>query len=64
MICRIILADKVAPKGAEAATSYKKLAIDTINKTCKNNTNRSQLSKANQIEGFYIIKSNIGDQLT
>ena len=46
MVCGIIWADRVAPRGAEAAVGCKKLAIVTTKKTYKKNTNRRPLSKA------------------
>ena len=56
MVYRIIWADGVAPGGAKPAIGYKELAIVIMKKTCKKNTNRKQLSKANPIEGSHIIK--------
>ena len=40
MVYRIIWADRVAPRGEEAAGGYKKLAIVTTKKIHKKNTNR------------------------
>ena len=40
MVCRIIWADKVAPRGVEAATGCEELAIVTTKKTHKKNINR------------------------
>ena len=50
MVCGIIWADGVAPKGAEAATAYEEFAIVTTKKSCKKSTNRRQPSKSNPIE--------------
>ena len=62
MVHRIIWADRIAPVGVEAAMCYDELAIVTTNKIHKEKANRRQLSEANQIEGAYIIKSNVGEQ--
>ena len=62
MVCGIIWADIVAPRGVEAATSYKELAIATTKKTHKESTNIRQLSKDNLMEGLYVIKSKLGEQ--
>ena len=35
MVCRIIWADRVAPRGAEAAEGCEELAIVSMKKTCK-----------------------------
>ena len=35
MVYRIINADRVVPRGVEAAMGYKELAIVTMKKTCK-----------------------------
>ena len=40
MVCRIIWADGVAPRGAKAAMGYKELAIVTIRRMHKKSTNR------------------------
>ena len=50
MVCGIIWADKVAPRGAEAAAGCEELAIVTKKKTCKKNTNRRPSSKAKPFE--------------
>ena len=62
MVCRILLADRVALRAEKAAIGYKELAIVTMKKIHMKNTNRRQLSKANPMEGFHIIKSKIGEQ--
>ena len=62
MICGIIWEDRVKLRGIEAAIGYENLAIITMKKTGKKNTNRRQPSKANPIEGSHIIKSKIGKQ--
>ena len=46
MVCGIIWADRVAPRGAEAAVGCEELAIVTMKKTRNKNTNRLQPSKA------------------
>ena len=56
MVYRIIWADRVAPRGAEAATSCQKLALVTT-KIHKKNAKRKQLIKANPMKGCHIIKS-------
>ena len=50
MVCGIIWADEVAPKGEEAAVGYEELSIVTMKKTHKKNTNRRQLSNAKPLE--------------
>ena len=40
MVFRIIWADRVMPRGGETAAGYEKLAIVTMKKTQKKNTNR------------------------
>ena len=50
MVCRIIWADRVAPRGAEAAMGCEELAIVTTKKTHKKNTNRQQPSKAKPLK--------------
>ena len=50
MVCGIIWADKVAPRGAEAAAGCKELASDTTKITYKKNTNRRPPSKAKPFE--------------
>ena len=40
MVYRIIWADRVAIRGAEAAIGYKKVDIVTTEKTCKGSTSR------------------------
>ena len=40
MVCRIIWADGGVPRGTDAAIGYKKLAIVTIKKICKESTKR------------------------
>ena len=62
MVCRIIWVDRVAPRGAEAATGYKKLTIVTTKKTCKKIANRKQLNKENPIKGSHIFKGKTGEQ--
>ena len=62
MLCRITWADRVAPKGIEAAISHKELAIVTKKKTSNKSTNRKQFSKVNPIERSHIIKNKIGEQ--
>ena len=62
MVCGIIWAEVVAPRGTEVAMGYEELAIVTTKKTHKKSTNIRQLSKANSIEESYVIKSKIGKQ--
>ena len=40
MVCGLIWADGVAPRGAEAAIGCRELAVVTTKKTHKENTNR------------------------
>ena len=42
--------DRIAPRGVEAAVGREKLAIVTLKKTHKKNTNRQQPSKAKPFE--------------
>ena len=46
----ITWADRVAPRGAEAAAGCKELAIFTAKKTCNKNTNLRSPSKAKPFE--------------
>ena len=50
MVCGIVWADGVAPRGAGAAVGYKELAIVTIKNTCNKNTNRRPPRKAKYSE--------------
>ena len=49
MVCRVIWADRVALRGVEVAVGYKELDIVTMEKTCKESTNRRQPSKLSPI---------------
>ena len=55
MVYRMIWVNRVAPRGAEAAISYKKLMeltrteIVTMEKTCKEGAGKKQLSKSNPV---------------
>ena len=46
MVCRIILADVIALKGAEPATGFEELAIITTKNTQKKKKNRQPPGKA------------------
>ena len=46
MVYGIIWADRIAPKGVEAAASCKELAIVTLKKTSNTNINRRLPSKS------------------
>ena len=62
MVCRIIWADGVAPRGTKSAIYCKELAIVTAKKTCKEITNKRKLKKSNPIERCSIINSKIDKQ--
>ena len=50
MICGIIWADRILPKGAEVAIGYEELDIVTTSKTYKKSKDRRLSSKGNLIE--------------
>ena len=63
MVCRIIWADRVAPRGAEAATGCEELAIVTTKKKqVKKIQIDNNLVKLSLLKGSYLIKSRIGEQ--
>ena len=45
MVCRIIWAERVAPRGAKAATGYEKGGIIPIKKVLKKRKNKKQPNK-------------------
>ena len=50
MVCSIIWTDGVAPRGEEVAVGCKELAIVTMKKACKKNTNGKPPSKAKLVK--------------
>ena len=58
----IICADRLAPRGAEAAMGCRELVIVTLKRIQKEITNRRRPRKAKPIVKIYTIKSTIGKQ--
>ena len=62
MVCRIIWADRVALRGAEAAVGYEKLTIVTLKRLVKKAPIDNNPVKLSLLKGSHLIKGKIGEQ--
>ena len=64
MVYKIIWADGVALRGAEAAVGYEELGIVTTKRTHKTMQMENNLAKLSLLKGCHLIKSKIGKKLS
>ena len=57
MVCGIIWADRITPRGEEATMGYRELDIVTTKMTCKGSINRDKQEKLIQLNGSHVTKS-------